>query len=76
MCLKHYEVYTCSHRDCIGIYTCGNRCTPITHIDYIGTNCVDCAEADLAEASRKLEEEKNTLALVERDRRGVLEESY
>jgi hypothetical protein len=74
MCLKYYEVYTWSHRDCVGIYTCGNLCTPIIHIDYIGIKCVDCQEADIAEATGKSEEEKNALAFVERSKQ--TEEEY
>jgi ribose 5-phosphate isomerase RpiB len=66
MCLTYYEVYTCAHREDIGVYTCATNCTLITHIDYLGIKCADCDEVDVAEATRKLEEENNAPALVEK----------
>jgi hypothetical protein len=45
-----------------------------THIDYIGTKCADCEEADVAKAAeeaevnRKAEGEKNALALLEKSK--------
>ena len=65
MCLKSYEVYKCAHRECIGVYTCDNTCTPITHYDYVGFKCPECQELDAIESARKIEEEKTAIALVQ-----------
>jgi ribose 5-phosphate isomerase RpiB len=68
MCLTYYEVYNCAHRDYVGVYTCTTNCILITHIDYLGIKCADCEEVDAAEATRKLEEENNALALIEKSK--------
>jgi hypothetical protein len=62
------------------VASCEEKCTPITHIDYIDTKCADCEEADVAEAAekaeanRKAEDEKNALALLEKSKE--TEEEY